>query len=66
MQSVYFYLGAAFGPVKIGIARPVLEENNEAVMNQLRERLSAADNTANTPLPTSTTEDVRKDHETRK
>lgn len=34
-----------------------MEENNEAVMNQLRERLSAADNTANTPLPPST-EDV--------
>ena len=54
--------GAAFGPVKIGIARPVMEtENNEAVMNQLRERLSVADNTANTPLPPSssiTTEDV--------
>ena len=52
-----FFTGAAFGPVKIGIARPVMEENNEAVMNQLRERLSAADNTANTPLPPST-EDV--------
>ena len=37
-----FFLGAPYGPVKIGIARPVTDDNgSQIMMNQLRGRLAA-------------------------
>ena len=37
-----FFIGAPYGPVKIGIARPVTDDNgSQIMMNQLRGRLAA-------------------------
>lgn len=37
--------GAPYGPVKIGISRPVTEDNNQMMMNQLRCRLTSTSTT---------------------
>ena len=56
-SAVQALKGAPFGPVKIGIARPLVDDNYEGqvMMGQLRERLAETDAAANT---TSTTTDV--------
>ena len=34
--------GAPYGPVRIGLARPVTDDNSQMMINQLRGRLAAA------------------------
>ena len=42
LRNFLYFLGAPYGPVKIGIARPVTDDNgSQIMMNQLRGRLAA-------------------------
>ena len=59
-KVVYSIAGAPYGPVKIGIARPVTDDNSQMMINQLRGRLAAAAseaaaNTVSQPPSTAST-----------